>query len=515
MDNVTISTQEMLNMMAIMQESIKKSAASPVGKSEQVSGLAVYLLHEAGFRDIAMPDGTPIQKSEIDEITADFTRGRTLSEEQNAIQLRFIFDKSPFLKMFNSRIVNKLVTPIEGRAITRKNLISYEQNGSTSGITPNRRIVHDFGVNLYLRHTQLQKDIPLQTIINNLYNPTWEAGVMNDIATAFSNDILLLVVNGLSENYANTKNFYDLNKGFMKILQDASGSETNTYGSIKVSGFLGKHLTPHKLDTTTYTSSYNPANLLSAMRKMYKMMPIQYRSNPNNVWMLSQYDYDMYVESRSDMTSPSNTTREQNLTNGITPRFMGHEVIAIPEMPGISEVHEASSTVNGSIIFGDPKNIDVASDKMTFLKTSKFNARGSAGPVYEFTYDMYFDTQVVRPESFVIGFNGATVTTPYLVTADGYNSGNTGLISSTEGKYNNAGSNLVAVPVCDSHGAVIVKSPTTLAAATTLAEALLVQDASIVPEGTALTLNADTYFKAYMRDGSAVASAQVWFDKAI
>jgi hypothetical protein len=522
-NTIKLNPEDVMKMAQLISESatILSKGMTTVTEPEpnQVSPLAAYLLVKAGYENLSYPDGTPISKSDIDEITLDFTRGRTLSEEEAEIQLNFILDKSPYLRMFNSRIVKKLVTPIEAKAITKKNLISYEQNGATTGVTVNRRIVHNFGIDLYLRHVQLQKDIPLQTVIDNLHNPGWEQGVLNDVAIALANDILLLVMNGLGGAYSSTRDFYDLNKGFVKILQDANGANTNTQGNIVVSGFLGKYLTPHKVDATTVADSYTQANILALLRTMWKRMPAEHRNNPNNVWMMSQSDLDLYTESRSDMTSPSNVTREQNLTNGITPNFMGRNVIALPDMISINETHEGNANVHGCIIFGDPKNIDVASDKSTYLQTMDFNARGTMGPVFEYTYDIYLDVQVARCDSFVIAYKGAKVETPYFVTAAGALTGSSGLIATVSANTYNAsvaggddGDNLEVVPYCDTVGAVILTHTSTLNASYATAVSA---GATVVPQGKAITLNADAYFRAYMLDGSLITSTEIFFNKTL
>lgn len=518
MDKISVNKQDILAMMQLFHETVEKGLGNVTDPDQpEISPLAFYLLDKAGYENISMPDGTPISKGAMDEITLDFTRGRTLSEEEAEQQLSFIFDKSAYLKMFNSRIVNKLVVPIEAKSITRKNLISYEQAGSTSGVNANRRIVHNFGINLYLKHVQLQKDISLQAVKDNLYNPSWEAGVINDVAVALSNDILLLVTNGLGGNYSSTKDFYDLNKGFMKILQDANGAETNTYGSVKVYGFNGTHLTPHKVDATTYAGTNTAANLLALMRSIYNAMPNRYRKDPGNAFMMSQKDVDIYVESRSDMSSPSNVTREQNLTNGITPNFMGYPVIAMPDLIPIDETHEGSSSVNGSIIFGNPRNIDVASDKTSYLKSLDFNARGESGPVFEYTYDLYLDIQVARCDSFVIAFKGAKVETPYFVSETGAKTGSMGKLNEFEAnKYNMAdnggtdNTNMTAVVFCDTEGAEIYKHSASMAG---MDYATAKSSATRVAQGTTLAMTADTYVRAYMPDGRAIASTEIFFDK--
>jgi len=503
MENVSINTQDFMKMLSIMQESVSKSAVPATSGDVKVSRLATYLLSKAGYDDLKMPDGTPIAKSEVDNTTLDFTRGRTLSEEQAEIAINFIYDKSAYIRMFNSRIVNKLVVPIEAKAITKKNLISNEQNGGTVSVI-NRRIIHNFGINLYLKHIQLQKDIPLQTVINNLYKPAWEQEVMNDIATAFANDLLLLIVNGVDGDYSSTENFYDLNNGFVNILQTADGKHTNTYGTITVVGDLGRYLTPQKVDATGCTASnYTGANLIALLRKTYNALPTEHRNNPNNVFMMAQADLDLYIESRSDIANPSNPVKEDNLTNGRTPNFMGHRLVAMPDMDSINEMHEYKTTLPGAIIFGDPKNIDVASDKSNYLKSMQFNARGSNGAVFEYTYDMYMDVQVAKPNTFAIAFKGAKVSQPVIVSEDGSKAGMGGEKSLSTSTYtiSDATATTKYFACCDNENAVIVKSTDNLAGASydTLAEALGATAAVVIPQNTSFTVGSTrhVYLRAY------------------
>ena len=64
------------------------------------------------------------------------------------------------------------------------------------------------------------------------------------------------------------------------------------------------------------------------------------------------------------------------------------------------------ANVPGAIIFGDPKNIEVAMSSKPLVTTTKFDSRGAAGPVYEYDFHGYMDVQVARPDSFVVAFNG-------------------------------------------------------------------------------------------------------------
>ena len=104
--------------------------------------------------------------------------------------------RAPICKCLLHALWINLLCPIKGRVITKENLISNEKNGAAVA-NVNRRIVHNFGINMLLEHFNLQKDIPLQTVIDNMYNPNFESETMNDVAIALANDILLLVTNGL------------------------------------------------------------------------------------------------------------------------------------------------------------------------------------------------------------------------------------------------------------------------------------------------------------------------------
>lgn len=515
MKDVKVSYEAMQALAKFVQD-VSNGFSEPeaVTKSaDYVSPFAAWLLAKAD-QSIFTKSGKLLSKSEVDEITLDFTMGRTLTEEEAIQTIRFIYDKSPYLQMFASRSVDKLVVPINGRVITKENLISNEKNGEAV-TNVNRRIVHNFGINMLLEHFNLQKDIPLQTVIDNMYNSNFESDTMNDVAIALANDILLLVTNGLEyTSYSTSQNFYDLNRGFVRILQLADGSNTNTYGNLKINGFAGKHLTPQKIDASgAVGANYTGANLITLMRRMYESMPTEYRDNLNNVWMMSRVDADLYLASRSDMTSPSNTTRETILTTGVIPRFLGYNIVVLPDLYSINETHKYQSSVPGAIIFGDPKNIEVAMSSKPLVTTTKFDARGAAGPVYEYDFHGYMDVQVARPDSFVIAYNGAKVSTPYLVTVDGAKTGVAGKIDeASDNKYSNNNQNLSCVAYCDNTGATIVSHTATLANASTLADALEA-GGTIVEQGATLTLKEDTYFKAY--HPNLAASTEIMFDKKV
>lgn len=482
---------------------------------DYMSPFAVWLLSKSD-QPISTRTGKILTKSEIDDTTLDFTMSRNLSEESAEETIRFIWDKSAYLQMFNNRTTTKLVTPVQGRAITKKNLVSNEQNGAAVA-TVNRRIVHNFGINLYLKNINLQKDIPLQTVVNNLYNPNFYAETMNDVATALANDILLLATNGLEyTSYASSENFYDLNRGFVRILQLADGKNTNTYGSIAVTGWMGKYLTPQKVDAVGCTSTnYTAANLVTLMRKMYKAMLPEYRDDMGNVWMMSQADADLYMDSRSDMTSPSNTTREAVLTGGLVPNFMGRRIVVVPDMISINETHEYQSSVPGAIIFGNPKNIDIAMSKNDIVTSTDYNARGSYGATYEYDFQGYMDVQISKPESFVIAFSGAQLSPPVVVSAEGAINGISGEYTFSTPTYTIAAGATTKMHVCcDNAGAVIVKSLTDITGSSydTYAElmALVAGDADTVILGNndsfTLAGSDHVYLRACMPGDRAVAS---------
>lgn len=486
--------------------------SQPKSKFPDISSLAVYLLRKSDENYVITDTkGYVLTKSDVDEVTLDFTRGRTLSEEKATDAINYIFDRSGYLRLFNSRIVDKLVTPIDSSAITQKNLVSNEQAGFN--VINDKRIVHNFGINLYLKHVQLPTSIPLQTVVNNLHNPNWTQEQVDKFAVALGNDILNLAINGL-ESQSYTGDFYDLNLGWNKMLQNMDGVNTNTQGNVKVGGFLGTYLTPNKVNVSgCIGSNYTAANLIAAMKKVYNAMPILYRKNPDNVFLMSQSDIDLYVDARADTTgSNNNVYREQLLTTGNMPNFMGHRLVAMPYWPSINETHESDSNLYGSIVFCNLKNLDLVSDRKSYRQDVFYNPRNTQGPAFEYTYDLYLDFHAMAPESFVIGFNGAKASKPRLVTEAGMKNGHN-YIPDSSGTItkSDAASGDKFYLVSDNKGAVIVKAAATMANASTLADALQVSGATKIPNNGQVTYASGTafYVRVYHPTGLIAPSSQV------
>lgn len=501
MDKTQVSFDALKHLAKFVEE-INLNQNQTVAKHdpEYVHPFAAYLLDKAG-RHVETRSGKVLSKSEIDEITLDYTTTRSLTEEAAIRMIRYIYDRSGILNRFSTRTVNKRVVPTRRRMITAENLISNEKAGSE--VTANKRIIQHFKTDLLLENFNLQFDLPLQTIVDNMYDRSFESNVMDDVVISLGNDILRLTINGLETgNYASTKSFYDLNRGFVYSLQIANGVNTNSYNNLKLYGDAAKIMTPTKVDATPATgSNWTAANLIALMRKMWKLMPEEYRENLDNKWVMSRMDYDLYVESRSDMSSPSNTFREGVLNTGIAPTFMGHEVIYLPFMYALNEKHKANSDVPGMMLFGDLKEIEIAVSSKEMVRDMVFNARSSQGAVYEYDFHGYMDIQIVTPESFVIAFVGATAETPYLVTPEGAKTGHAGKIADTGGTYALVGvANKTVVPYCDNKNVTIVRSTEDLEDVDTLADAENKTAFAIVEQGKPIEITTTTYMKAYSND---------------
>lgn len=504
MKNTQNISFDALQHLAKFVEQLNLGQPQPVAKydPDYVHPFAAYLLNKAD-RHVETRSGRVLSKSEIDNITLDYTTTRSLTEEVAERMIRYIYDKSGVLNRFGTRTVNKRVVPTRRRMITSENLISNEKAGSA--VTANKRIIQHFKTDLLLENINLQFDLPLQTIIDNMYDRSFESDIMDDVVISLGNDILRLVVNGLETgNYASTKNFYDLNRGFVYSLQIANGVNTNSYNNLKLYGNAAKIMTPIKVDATPATgSNWTAANMIALMRKMWKLMPEEHRENPKNEWVMSRMDYDLYVESRSDMTSPSNTFREGVMNTGNAPTFMGHNVTYLPMLYGLNQTHKENASIPGMMLFGDLKDIEVAVSSKEMVRDMVFNARGNEGAVYEYDFHAYMDTQIVTPESFVVAFVGAKAETPYFVTLEGAKTGHAGKIAEASANtYTSSTGAFEAVPYCDSKNVVIVQASATLASAETLTDAMLVSGAEVVPDGKAIKLegNGSTYFRAYSND---------------
>lgn len=508
--NQEIPEADVLKAVAIMKflASGENPAPAPEKDPKYVNALAVYLLALSG-RNVSYRDGTEISKSAVDEITLDFTRGRTLTEEEATEMISFIFNQSSTLSMYNSRVVNKLVVPIDMKSARQENLISPEQKGGA--VTANNHFLTNFGIDLRLRNVQLRYDIPLQTVKNNLYKPGWETEVINDIATVLANDILLLATYGLGDDYASTSTFYHLGIGFEYILRNANGKNTNTYGSVKVVGFNGKYLTPSKVDATGCTgSNYTAGNLISLMRKMKKAIPLELRGRMGNLaWIMSAQDADLYFDARSESysvysTTPvatNNTYRETLLTTGQAPSFLGFPIYVHPYKVSINETHHSDTTnAVGSIILGDLKAFDIVASSADYNSDIFFSARADTGSQFEHTYNLYLDFMVNNLMGTVVAFKGAKCETPVCVTPTGNQSGSTGEFTFTTPKYVMDESTKFFI-FCDTPDSVIYKSTTS----SDLADSAPAAGATLVGKDEQTSSATTTYYRAY-KVGTLIAS---------
>lgn len=505
MGNTQNISLDALQHLSRFIETMNSAPSEPVVKydPEYINPFAAHLMNKAE-QPVYTRSGRLLSKSEIDEITLDYTTTRSLTEEAADRMIRYIYDRTGYFDLFGSRIVNKLTVPTRRRRITRKNLVSNEQAGRN--VISNNRIIQHFRTDLHLKNAHLHFQLPLQTIVDNLYERDFEAKVMDDITISLGNDILDIVINGLEkESYRTAPTFYNLNRGFVYSLQVANGENTNSHDpNFKIYGDAAKIMTPNKVDAAGAAgANWTAANLIALMRKMYQLMPTDYRKNKNNKWVLGSKDYDLYVESRSNMDYSSNTFREGVLNTGLAPNFMGHEVTMLPLMASIDETHEEDADVPGMIIFGDLKDIEVAASAKDMVRHIAFDPEGNEGAVYKYNFHTYFDVQVVTPESFVIAYVGAKAFTPYLVTPEGAKTGHTGKIADTDGTYTQSdGEDFEGVIYCDNSNVTIVQANATLASADTLSAAKGVTGAKVVHQGEVIKIdeNGSKYFRAYSND---------------
>ena len=123
--------------------------------------------------------------------------------------------------------------------------------------------------------------------------------------------------------------------------------------------------------------------------------------------MSAERDVDLYVASRSDITNPFQPRQRRYPDQRQCSSFMGHSLVAIPGWLSINETHESDSTLYGSILFGNPKNLDIASDSkliagicstmLVLLLVLRLNI----------LMICIWTSRLARHNSFVIAFKGA------------------------------------------------------------------------------------------------------------
>lgn len=474
-----ITGQDVLNILA---KTLNEANEEKKVTKNYVNPTAAALLTGAGY-EVKKEDGSPLDIDIIEKmnILQEFNRNDQYSGQQAKERLSLVFNNSEFLKKFQIRYGDQLTIPIDMRASLPEQLTSTIRAGTQSGVN-RQELGAVFGIELYLLHVELQKDIPIHLIRNNLYNPNFEQEIDEMLNTELANDFLRLATNGYSDSFSSIgADFYTLAIGHEKILETVNGSWTNSNGTSIILGRWGNKVTPNKVNIGSVTgissANENPTaqEILSIFDALIDNHPHNYK-NRKNVLIVSPEDYDLYVKARSMAVIPKdsgagnatndasvNTIFRENLTNTwIAPPYRGNEVIANPMKKYIGQSYSGNEVIP-NVIYAPLEEFYIGAQQR-IDQDRKYNARSeSGGAAIEITKHFWIDFQIRNREACSIAFYGAKCETPVLadsnnIKADNFISG--ALTAST-----------VVYPYCDTKGVRIFVGAATADQAT--ANALL------------------------------------------
>lgn len=158
----------------------------------------------------------------------------------------------------------QLTGPIDIFALQEENLISSERAGEQpgTGLKPQVGII---GKEYFARNVEMQFDISQEQLMNKIYDPQFENKLTTAIYIGWSNDILRLSTNGVTDSYHgidmtnyDRTDMYKLAIGWTKICQDGNGTWTNSNVQEMVLGVFGHKVTCNKyrIPATGATSIY-------------------------------------------------------------------------------------------------------------------------------------------------------------------------------------------------------------------------------------------------------------------
>ena len=528
-----IKPEDILKMFAKMVNEAGED--TPVQK-DYVNDTAAALLIGAGY-DVKKQDGSPYEVTPLEklDILQEFNRNDQYAGQAAKERLALVFDHSEFMNRFKIVYGDQLTIPIDMRASLPEQLTSSIRAGTQSGINV-RELGAVFGMELFLLHVELQKDIPIQLIRNNLYNPNFEAEIDAMLNTELANDFLRLATNGYADSFSSIgADFYTLAIGHEKILETANGSWTNSNGTSLVLGRWGNRVTPNKVNIgsvtgiSSATETPTAPEILQIFDGLIDNHPHDYR-NRNNVLIVSPEDYDLYVKARAMPVAVKsagfgnvtgdvgiNTAFRENLTNTWNaPPYRGKMVIMNPMKKYIGQSYSGSEVIP-NIIYAPLEEFYIGVQNR-IDQDRKYEARSSAGgPAIEITKHFWIDFQIRNREACSIAFYGATCETPVLADSADIKAANyiSGALTAAD----------VVYPYCDTKGVRIfvgvadADQATATALVANLATAVAAlgtgdEKTAELPQGEGYTLaeigGAKTYFAfAAFKDGVLLKSTTV------
>jgi hypothetical protein len=218
------------------------------------------------------------------------------------------------------------------------------------------------GKKLEMKDAQLFARIPFDFLRDNQHRPNLENMVNGILTTAYGNDIVLLALTGAADDYAG-KAFAKLNKGWPRLVQDASGS--------------------HKVDIGDHTGG-TPAAVSweSVFSAMVEALPDLYKGD-KTAFLMNRGDAELYQRQIGQMVGGLGyLLQKQNLT------YLGYEIVALNEMPRNCVL----LTPLPNLVYGVNTNME------------RYREVSGEERCIRYTFDSAFDFQVAVDDAAVIAY---------------------------------------------------------------------------------------------------------------
>lgn len=470
---ITIDTETFAKTLAMaMDNAMSAESVEQVDPDKYINKTAAILLNkfaDESLENLRYSDGSLVEKSvltDLQDLLGNFNRSAYITGQKAKTMIDAVINDSKFFDNFTIKYGDELVIPIDLKAYSKRQLTSTRRLGRQLTTGEASALASISGFEMLLQEVELQYDITMTEIRNNLYNPNFENEVLIEpMQKVLREDLLDLATNGTSDAYTTVSSdgFTALGIGHEYLLKNLNGSWTNSNGKSVVVGKFGSYHTPHKIKID-FASDYDGSDIVDMMDEMYYLLEPEYREVAT--YVLSQTDYDLYVDHKSNKTVTVGSTvvgintaeRDRRTDLGLAMPHRGRKVIVNPKKKSIAN--------GGNMYLGDLKELYVGFQKMVNT-TREYKARiSTGGDGIENTKILMVDFQVGRRNAFVIAAPNLSVEDPVMIETvkdgstvyyDREDNKGTAYTSSEDDQ-----SEVSAVTVyCDTPGAKIYKHVTT------------------------------------------------------
>lgn len=287
--------------------------------------------------------------------------GGTLRPQETDKFIDLVVGRSPILSMVTVDRSDRLIKDVNVWDFLQEVLVRIPEGTKPTDFTA----LSNVGKQLHMLPAQLFSKIPFSFLRDNKHRSNIETLVAGKLAEIYGNDIVRLAFLGVADDYlkgdATRGVFSHLNKGWVRLIKDASGS--------------------HKIDTAGYSTSSGMdwtglfGAMLEALPDMYKTSTVKF--------LVNRGDCEQYAQQIGQLSGAFSL-----LLSGKAPEYLGYEIVAINEMPKGTVI----LTPMPNLIYG----VNTTMERFRELKGDE--------RAISYTYDSNFDYQVAVDDAAVLAY---------------------------------------------------------------------------------------------------------------